>query len=99
MKAFPRRLPAAVVLLQQGCIVVPRTSESYDVDCRVSTHHMELQAVQVATLQHCVNDACAAWLVAAGATVVASAVVSGSIVVVGNIAYWFEKQGRCQRSD
>jgi hypothetical protein len=48
-------------------------------------------------LQSCRNEACGAFLVAAGATLAASAVISGSIVVVGNIAYWFEKQGRCNR--
>jgi hypothetical protein len=25
----------------------------------------------------------------------ASAIVSGSIVVAGNLVYWFEKQGQC----
>ena len=28
----------------------------------------------------------------------ASAVVSGSIVVTGNIVYWFEEEGRCAAS-
>jgi hypothetical protein len=36
-------------------------------------------------------------LAAAGATAEASAVISGSIVIVGNVVYWFEKQGRCLR--
>jgi len=34
-------------------------------------------------------------LVAIGAVAAASAVVSGSIVLVGNIVYWAEKQGKC----
>lgn len=33
-------------------------------------------------------------MVSAGATAAASAIVSGSIVIVGNVVYWFEKQGR-----
>ena len=36
-------------------------------------------------------------MVSAGATAAASAIVSGSIVIVGNVVYWFEKQGRCLR--
>jgi hypothetical protein len=34
-------------------------------------------------------------LVALGAVTAASAVISGSIAVVGNAVYWFERQGRC----
>jgi hypothetical protein len=33
--------------------------------------------------------------VAVGAVAAASVVVSGSIVVVGNVVYWLEKQGKC----
>lgn len=82
-----------------ACIVVPRTTEFYDANCRVVAKHMELTTVQVAGIQQCANDSCAAALVVIGATAAASAVISGSIVVVGNVVYWFEKQGRCQRKD
>jgi type III secretory pathway component EscU len=58
---------------------------------------MDLQAVQIASIQRCTNDECAALVVAAAATLAASAVISGSIVVVGNVVYWFEKQGHCKR--
>ena len=34
-------------------------------------------------------------LASAGLVTAASAVVSGSIALVGNVIYWFEKQGRC----
>jgi hypothetical protein len=60
---------------------------------------MELQSVQVASLGSCRGNECAAFLVFIGATAAASAVVSGSIVVVGNVAYWFEKQGLCNREN
>ena len=43
----------------------------------------------------CHNQGCAATLVALGAVTVASAVVSGSIVIAGNVVYLFEKRGRC----
>lgn len=88
-------LPA---LALSACIVVPRTTESYDADCRVVAKHMELTTVQVAGIQHCSNNGCATALAVIGATAAASAVISGSIVLVGNVVYWFEKQGRCQRS-
>jgi hypothetical protein len=78
-----------------GCVYLPRTTEVYDPDCRIMSRHLDLQPVQVAAIGGCRNNECAVLLVAAGATAAASAVVSGSIVIVGNVAYWFEKQGRC----
>lgn len=84
-------------LALSACIVVPRTTESYDADCRVVAKHMELTTVQIGSIENCSNSNCAAALALVGATVAASAVISGSIVVVGNVVYWFEKQGRCVR--
>jgi len=81
----------------QACVYVPRTTEVYDSDCRVTSKKMILQPVQIVAIQGCANEGCAALLVAAGATAAASAVISGSIVVVGNVVYWFERRGRCRR--
>jgi hypothetical protein len=89
-------LPAAILTLQ-ACVFVPRTTEVYDFDCRVSSRQMDLQAVEIGGFGRCQSRDCAVILVAVGATAAASAVVSGSIVVVGNVVYWLEKQGRCQR--
>lgn len=98
-----RTLAASMALLAlpvlTACVYVPRTTTVYDRDCQVEARQMELEPVQVGVIGGCHNDGCAVLLVAAGATAVASAVVSGSIVVVGNIVYWFEKQGRCTRRD
>jgi hypothetical protein len=97
-----RRVCQAVVLpcligLLQACVYVPRTTTFYDADCHVAARRMDLEPLQLASIQQCGNEGCVLLLVAAGATATASAIVSGSIVIVGNIAYWFEKQGRCQR--
>ncbi len=94
---FRRLLPWLAVPLLQSCLIVPRTFEVYDPDCHVVSRQMDLQPVQVASIMRCSNQECAALVVAAAATAAVSAVISGSIVVVGNVAYWFEKQGRCQR--
>jgi hypothetical protein len=88
----------ASALLLAGCVVVPRTVERYDAECRTVARSMQQQVVQIAAIQGCSNEGCAALLVAAGATAAASAVVSGSIMVAGNVVYWLEKQGRCQRA-
>ena len=85
---------AAIVagVLAAGCVVAPVTTESYDPDCRVVTHHMSLQPVQVAQVLQCNDKACAA--VVLGVTAV-STLVSGSIVVIGNVAYWAEHRADC----
>ncbi|HEX5687437.1 MAG TPA: hypothetical protein VFY73_25755 [Ideonella sp.] len=85
------------LLMLQACVLVPRTTEVYDANCRVMSKEMDLEPVQIAAIRGCSNSGCTAALAAAGATVAASAVISGSIVIVGNVVYWFEKQGRCLR--
>jgi hypothetical protein len=92
------RLGAPVLLVTlQACVFVPRTTEVYDFDCQMTSRQMDLQAVEIGGFGRCRNNDCAVILVAVGATAAASAIVSGSIVVVGNVVYWLEKQGRCQR--
>lgn len=90
-----RILPWLCAALLPSCIVVPRTIEVYDPECQVVARHMDLQAVQIGYISRCSNEGCATLIVAAAATVTATAIISGSIVVIGNTVYWFEKQGRC----
>jgi predicted small integral membrane protein len=81
-------------LLASACVVVPVTVEGYDSECRLVTHHMELKTVHVGAQQpyfRCDGGNC---VVALGVTAV-SAVVSGSIVVVGNVVYWAEQRADC----
>ena len=90
-------LLAALVTLA-GCIVVPQTREVYDPECRLLTRQMTLQAAYVGGFQHCAGEGCLALLSAAGAVTAVSAVVSGSIALVGNVVFWFERQGQCLRA-
>jgi hypothetical protein len=90
-------LPAILVALLQACVLVPVTTEVYDSDCGVSAKQMELAPVQIAGIHGCSNQGCIALLIAGGVTAAASAIISGTIVIVGNVVYWFEKQGRCNR--
>ena len=86
---------AAGVLLP-GCVVLPATIETYDPECRTVSHHMVLQQVQIAEINHCRNQECTMMAVAGAATVTVSAIVSGSIVIVGNAAYWIERRASCR---
>jgi hypothetical protein len=99
--AMSRHGPLAILFAAclHGCVVVPTTTTVYDPDCQIAAKHMQLESVQLGTLGHCHGNECGAILVAIGATAAASAVVSGSIVIVGNVVYWFEKQGSCKRAN
>ena len=94
------KLGAAVLLLLalQGCIVVPQTRAVYDPNCQMLTRQITLETTVVGGFQRCVGDGCVAMLVAAGAITATSVVVSGSIAVVGNVVFWFEKQAQCNRA-
>jgi len=85
-------------LVLAACVVVPRTESVFDEQCQVMRKQMVLDVQQVAGLGHCSNDGCLTLLVAAGVITAGSAVVSGSIAVVGNVAYWLERQGQCPRT-
>lgn len=87
----------AAVLAVSGCVFVPKTVDLYDSECQTTWKQMELEPVQLGVVGPCSNGNCAAELVGVGAVAAASAVVSGSIVIVGNVVYWMEKQGRCVR--
>jgi hypothetical protein len=82
--------------LLQSCVYVPRTTQVFDPQCRVAAKHMVLQEVQLAAIQHCANEGCVVLVLAAGVATAASVLISGTLVVAGNVAYWFERQSQCQ---
>ncbi len=89
----------AALALLEGCIVVPNTTTSYDQDCQLIVKHVELRPVQVAELGGCIDAECGALLAIVGVAAVGSAVISGSISIIGNAVYWIERQGQCARPD
>lgn len=86
-----------VAAMLQACVVVPRTTSVYDDECKLERRQMVLEVQQIGAFGGCANEGCAALLVTAGVVAVASAVVSGSVAVVGNVVYWLERQGQCVR--
>lgn len=93
-----RSLLVLGVIALAGCVYLPRTTEAYDEQCHVVSKHMTLEPYQLAQLTGCNNETCGPALAVIGAVAAASAVVSGTVVVVGNAVYWIEKQGRCRRT-
>jgi hypothetical protein len=75
---------ALTAMLMTGCVYLPHTTAAYDKDCGAETKSMTLEAHQVASLGQCSNEGC-----------VATAVVSGSVVVAGNVVYWVEEKRQC----
>ena len=90
---------ALISILLQACVYLPSTTEVYDPVCEIVAKHMTLQEVQLDAMVGCQNQSCVAIILAAAATTAASVIVSGSIVIVGNIAYWLERQSACQRAN
>jgi hypothetical protein len=76
-------------------VILPRTTEIYNADCKFIAKHFELEQVYVAALGGCKDEQCVGLLVFAGAVTAVSAVISGSIVVVENVVYWLEKPDDC----
>lgn len=92
MRTLRLLLPAFGSVLLAGCVMVPVRVAGYDPECRVMTHHMELQPMQLQNIGRCGDGYCAALVLGVSA---ASVIVSGSIVVVGNVAYWAEHRADC----
>ena len=90
--ALPGLLAAALL---QGCVFVPQTTIAYDEECKVHAKQMTLRPVELGRFGSCSGEGCVHLLVVIGIVAASSAVLSGSIVVVGNAVHWLEKQGQC----
>ena len=97
LRALRRLLALGLLGLLQACMMLPRTTQVYDPECQLVFNHMVLETVQVAAIHQCANQGCVALVVGAGIVSAASEVISGSIVIAGNVAYWFEKQSQCRK--
>lgn len=86
---------AALLAALQACVVVPQTRSVYDPACGVATQRIELEVAVIGSFQRCRGDGCVALLVSAGIVTVGSAVISGSVAVIGNVLYWAERRGGC----
>jgi len=95
MRLLPLTSVLAAAAICSACIVVPRTQANYDPDCQIMTHRMVLGTVQLGRINNCsYAQDCVAIVAGLGVTA-ASAIVSGSIAVVGNVVYWSEKRVGC----
>src|SRR4051812_43570098 len=78
-----------------GC-AYPRIIRVYDEECQIVAKKMILDVMEVNKSNACRNNDCIAQLVGEAALLAASTVVSGSIVVAGNVVYWLQMRHDCK---
>jgi hypothetical protein len=92
-------LIALVCVAFSGCVYTPSVVTRYDEQCDIELKKMELTEHQLSLLENsrCMDALeCTATVAVQVLAAPVSAVVSGSIVLVGNTIFWMQKQGRCQ---
>lgn len=82
----------AASLLVAGCVSTPREIEYYDADCEIHSKKLVLETRLLGNLSCTQSRDCLATTLVIG---VGSTIIAGSIVVVGNTAYWLERVGKC----
>jgi hypothetical protein len=104
------RIKAAILmslLFLTSCVWLPTTAKKdpYKESCELFTKQLVLNYNNPITKTltrlpggQCQGDACLGELIIIAAIPVGTAIVSGSIVVVGNTIHWLEYQGRCDES-
>jgi hypothetical protein len=89
-----------LTILLASCVFVASESQNQyrSDDCDVSSKKLTLSTTElrVGVSCHGSSEMLAACMVTYGVIVpVGSLILSGSVVVVGNVLNWIEKQGRC----
>lgn len=86
-----------------SCAVVPvqKAHSPRDIICGVSTHEYDLKMVEMGSINaSCNSPECVVSIgVFAAAWTGVTAVVSGSIVLIGNTVHWLEQQGPCDKDE
>lgn len=97
MKFFLRWMVlVSCLFVLQSCAFTPKKVVDRSQSCKLSTPKLTLEANKMDIPNKCVDRLC---LVTLGVVVPASSfVLSGSIVVAGNVVRWVEYQGSCEES-
>ena len=84
------------VALLSSCMMLPVIDHSLPIPCPMVTRQLTLTVVEVQGVYRCHRaEDCVANLVLGSAVFAASALVSGSVAIVGNTLHWMERNGRC----
>ncbi|OUS30714.1 hypothetical protein A9Q98_04200 [Thalassotalea sp. 42_200_T64] len=89
-------------LLLCSCVVKPTVTSEYDNKCQIVKKKVELSVEQVQFFEqlncsgnHQCKEEFLGQVVGAALVFPLSAILSGSIAVVGNSVYWLYEQGQC----
>jgi len=75
-----------------ACAYYPKQIEVYDSGCNVTYKKLVLgKDKSNIGVGSCKNEVCIASLL----SIPLQALVAGSVIVAGNVIYWFEKEGTC----
>lgn len=97
---------SSFLLLLCSCVVKPTVTTVYDDDCQITKNKVELTVEQVNTFyqlncsrSHDCKSQFVGQVVGAAIVLPLSAIISGSIALVGNTIYWLNEKGRCIKVD
>jgi hypothetical protein len=88
----------ATAALLTGC-AYPRVVSYYDEDCQIMARRMVVDATRMDILGDCQNDQCLTNFIVGVTVSATSTVIAGSIVYVGNVLYWKERNKNCRRNE
>ncbi len=94
-KLLKQALNACAALALSGCLVLPKVDMNQPVPCPMTSREVTLDVVQMAGVGPCRQHDCLLQLTAGTVIFAVSAVVSGSVALVGNTLYWIERTGKC----
>lgn len=83
--------------LTAGCIFTTEVVTRYDAACQIEVRQMVLtsQPFDFVLPHPCHDELCLYVLAGEALLVPVSAVISGSVLLIGNTVFWMEKHGRC----
>lgn len=87
-----------LALVLSGCVYTPQLVTRYDERCDIEFKQMTLTTQQLQVINPgptCADKDCLALIAGQILMVPASAIISGSIVLVGNTLFWMQKEGQC----
>jgi len=88
-----------LIILLPACAFYPKTQYSKDVErCDLAFKKLTMDVTSSSIRCQGGGNSAGACVILAGVISGGSAIVSGSIVLVGNSLHWLEKQGKCDDS-
>jgi hypothetical protein len=89
---------ALLLITLGGCVLTPRTVQSYDPNCKTYQRQATLVVKPMEGLNRACQQQpglCLPTMVGAGLVTATTTVISGSLVIAGNVVFWLERDRNC----